>query len=67
MHGINVRDVEWFAALKGAQEEAMLAYGEALYNEKLAEKERPIVLADIEASEERVAEAYGVTTEELEA
>lgn len=64
---IDPKEVDWFSGLKGEQEEAVLAYIEALHKEKQTEKERPLVLADIEASEERVAEAYGVTTEELEA
>lgn len=65
--GIDTKDLEWFNKLTGDAEEAVLAYAQALYTEKQTEKERPLVLADIEASEEAVAEAYGVTTEELEA
>lgn len=64
---IDTKDLEWFNQLKGEQEQAVLDYIEALYKEKQVEKERPLVLEDIEASEEAVAESYGVTTEEIEA
>lgn len=63
--GIDPRELEWFNKLRGESEEAVLAYAEALYKEKQTEKERPLVLADIKDSEEKVAEAYGITTDEL--
>ena len=65
--GIDSKELDWYNKLRGDAEEAVLAYAEALYKEKQTEKERPLVLADIEASEGKVAEAYGVTTAELEA
>lgn len=65
--GIDSKELDWYNKLRGDSEEAVLAYAEALYKEKQTEKERPLVLADIEASEGKVAEAYGVTTAELEA
>lgn len=65
--GVDTKDLEWYNRLKGDAEEAVLAYIEALYKEKQTEKERPLVLADIEESEKRVAEAYGITVDELRA
>jgi hypothetical protein len=54
-------------SLTGEAEEAMLAYAEASFRAHLIEKERPVVLAEIEAEEARVAEEYNTTTEALDA
>lgn len=54
-------------SLSGEAEEAMLAYAEASFRAHLIEKERPVVLAEIEAEEARVAEEYNTTTEALDA
>ena len=64
---VDTKDLEWFNKLKGDQEEAVLAYAEAVYTEIQTEKERPLVLEDIEKSEEALAEATGKTKEEIEA
>ena len=65
--GVDVKSLDKFNALIGESEDAMLAYAEAVYAEIVLEKERPAVLEQINAEEERVANEYGVSTEEIEA
>ena len=47
--------------------EAMIAYAEAVFRASLNEKERPLVLEEINNQEEKVAEATGKTKEEIDA
>lgn len=65
--GIDPNELKWFNALSGEAEQAVLDYAEAVYTLMLAEKELPIVEADIAEQEEKVAEAYGMTAEEIDA
>ena len=65
--GVDTDDLSYFNRLTGESEKAMLDYAEAVFKELLLEKERPQVLESIEEEEKRVADEYGVTTEELEA
>lgn len=65
--GVDPNELVWFNRLTGEAEEAVLAYAEASYTAIQTERERPLVLEDIENSEQAVADAYGVTTEEIEA
>lgn len=64
--GVETDDLEWFNKLTGEAEKAVLEYAEAEFARLLLEKERPEVLADMEAAEQRVQDEYGVTDEELE-
>ena len=45
----------------------MIAYAESLYTALALEKERPVVLEEIDAMEQEAADAYNVSKEELEA
>ena len=67
VYGVDPSEFNWINNLYGEGEEAVLAYAEAVFTEILAAKELPEVLQGIEQEEQRVADEYGVTTEELEA
>ena len=59
--------MQWVAAATGDAEEAMLAYAEASFRAALIEKERPLVLAEIEKEEEDAAKEFGTTKEAIDA
>ena len=64
--GVDVTELEWFNSLYGEAEESMLDYAEAVYAFMLAEKELPIIEADVAEQEAKVAEAYNMTAEEVD-
>lgn len=65
--GVDKNELNWVNSLTGDAEKAVLEYAEAEYQRLVLEKERPVVLEQIAAEEARVADEYGVTTEELQA
>ena len=60
-------ELQEMLSLTGEAREALLEYAEAQFRASLIEKERPIVLAEIESEEQRLAEETGQTTEEIKA